>query len=171
MQGVRLALMTAVVCCLSGVIFAAEWLENPDWTTNSDFMVVNQITMGDDNESGLPTAYSTYEYDTYQVGSSIWCVEQEDILEDAVCFHSSVEPSVGVHLSVEAKDLDNTDFFNPGELWVGGVQRYNLLDLADDESVSFNVLLSISTEVVPEPGTLGLLVLGGLILLRHRRSA
>ena len=150
-----------------------------------------EVALYDDRNYG--GAYSSYQYDTSQVGASEWIgggLFGEVILEDVVTFHSSVEPtavengyygkqlidehgtgkpSIGVHLSVEGNSLDGTDYFHPDEPWISGAQRYNLIDLADDESVTFDLLLSISTEVIPEPGTLGLLILGGLLALRQQR--
>ena len=114
-------------------------------------------------------------------------------LEDVITFHSSLEPSavevgfygrssvddhaigkpsVGVHWSVEGNSLSGLDFFDPSapdELWVSGAQRYELGTLGIGEAISFDVLLSIQTEVVPEPCTVVVIALGGLAMLRRRK--
>lgn len=99
------------------------------------------------------------------------------VFDDVVAFHSRVapsafeighygiigtdshdvgKPSVGTHLSIEADALTDTDFFHPSLRWIGGAQRYDLVDLAPGEDASFEVLLSINAVplVVPEPSSL-----------------
>jgi len=68
---------------------------------------------------------------------------------DAGDDHSSAKPSVGVHLSVEDDALTGVDYFSPSDqYWVGGAQKYALGLLADGQTKSFDVMLSIKTGTV-----------------------
>lgn len=66
--------------------------------------------------------------------------------------HGTAKPSDGVHLSIEAdwatapySDRQGTDFFAPNDRWIAGAQRYALGSIADGQSVSVDVMLSILT--------------------------
>lgn len=66
--------------------------------------------------------------------------------------HSNGKPSDGVHLSIEDNwssapytSRINRDYFAPGDRWIAGGQRYNLGTLADGQSVTIDVMLSILT--------------------------
>ena len=147
-----------------------------------------------DDRSYGPSPWGDYKYDITQRGKDF--TPGGFLHDDVVSFHSKAapsawevgyygdedidshevgKPSIGVHLEVEGNSLDTTtDFFEPGEFWVSGAQRFDLIDLADGESASFDVLLSIqtSTTEVPEPGTWMLLGTGlvGLIGWRRKRN-
>ncbi|MCW5554119.1 MAG: hypothetical protein KIS67_18430 [Verrucomicrobiae bacterium] len=78
--------------------------------------------------------------------------------------HSIGKPSDGVHLSVENNWLtppysarQGTDNFAPTQLWVGGAQRWELGNLANGQSVSFELILSLrtGTRVPSGPGSSG----------------
>lgn len=142
------------------------------------------VAIYDDRNYG--GAYATYQYDISQTGTSMaWNggTGQEVELEDVVAFHSAVAPSAwevstydhmggkpaaGAHISIEGNSLDGTDYYAPegDPVWVGGAQRYDLVDLLDGESASFDVLLSVST--IPEPATMSLLAVGSVCMLRKR---
>ena len=71
---------------------------------------------------------------------------------DNVDSHSNGKPSDGVHLSVEDNwqsapysTRQGTDYFAPEHRWIAGAQRYDLPALADGESTSMDVMLSIRT--------------------------
>jgi hypothetical protein len=122
----------------------------------------------DDRDYG--GTHGAYRYDNTQLGQSFGfdtrtgvIVRHNDMLgfhdnhtpsaweegyfgKKGVDSHSVGKPGVGVHLSVEANALDNTDLFSPPETrWVSGAQRKDLGDLAPGESVTNCVLLSIAT--------------------------
>jgi hypothetical protein len=59
--------------------------------------------------------------------------------------HGVGKPSVGTHLSVEANALSGVDSFAPTVRWVAGAQRFELGTLAVNQSVTFDVVLSILT--------------------------
>lgn len=60
--------------------------------------------------------------------------------------HFSGKPSTGLHLRIEANDLQNGDSFHPTEgRWVSGAQRYDLGNLAAGASVTKNVVLTLQT--------------------------
>jgi Divergent InlB B-repeat domain len=66
--------------------------------------------------------------------------------------HVTGKPSDGVHLSVENNWLalpystrQGTDEFAPAQRWVSGAQRWNLGALANGQSVSLDVILSLRT--------------------------
>ena len=96
------------------------------------------------------------------------------------------KPSIGVHLSVEGNNLDGTDFFDPGEYWVSGAQRYDLDALLSGvgngdsildpgEMVSYDVLLSLYSDstAIPVPPAVWLFgsgLLGLIGMARRRRS-
>lgn len=85
--------------------------------------------------------------------------------------HQTAKPSVGTHLSIEAGLLNGVDFFDPGDadfpttvpsfgftapddLWISGVQEYSFGLIAPDQTVTFDVLLSLATEteiLPPDP--------------------
>jgi hypothetical protein len=118
-----------------------------------------------------PGAMSEYRYDITQQGDSFGTDIRDGSLvthHDTITLHSKVQPSaweagyygkmggvddhvegkpsVGVHLSVEANNLNNVDYFEPPEgQWVGGAQRYELGNLASNASVTFDVLFTIHT--------------------------
>ncbi len=110
-----------------------------------------------------PTAYEVGAYGLESVDSH---------LDDG---DSGTRPLNGVHLAIEADTLANVDSYMPAEAWVSGAQRFDLGSLAPTETVSFDVLLSISTvtTVVPLPPALLLLgsVLGGLGWFGRRRRS
>lgn len=121
------------------------------------------------------------------------------INDDVIAFHSKVEPDrfelgefgneanhdhetgkppTGVHLSVEAGQLDGvSDEKTPAGLWVAGAQQFDWGTLAANETRTIDVLLTISTTenlfLVPEPApsaaALGaLLALAGTAIARTR---
>ncbi len=59
--------------------------------------------------------------------------------------HFEGKPSVGTHLSIEENALNNVAYFAPDERWVAGAQQWDLGSLAPGETVSFDVLLTVST--------------------------
>jgi hypothetical protein len=72
--------------------------------------------------------------------------------DDTVDNHSIGKPSVGVHLSIEDNwthapyiTRQGTDSFFPVNRWVAGGQRYELGTLADGQSATVDVMLSILT--------------------------
>ena len=66
--------------------------------------------------------------------------------KEGVDDHRNGKPSVGVHLSVEAKALSGEDFFEPPEgRWVSGAMCFDLPDLLPGASAERDVLLSLST--------------------------
>lgn len=74
--------------------------------------------------------------------------------------HSSGKPSDGVHLSIEDNwqtapysSRQGTDNFAPAQRWIGGAQRWTLGSLAANQSVSFDVLLTIRTGTRVDTGT------------------
>ena len=73
--------------------------------------------------------------------------------------HSIGKPTDGVHRSIEENWLtapydtrQGTDSFAPPQRWVSGAQRWALGNLADGQSVSFEVVLSILTGSLVPPG-------------------
>jgi len=78
--------------------------------------------------------------------------------------HFMGKPSDGVHLSVENNwqsppysSRQGTDNFNPAEHWVSGAQRWNLGNLNPNQTVVFDILLSLrtGTRVTVTPGSSG----------------
>lgn len=60
--------------------------------------------------------------------------------------HVAGKPGTGVHLSVEADNLNNLDLFSPPEeRWVSGAQRFELMDMAPAEIVEIDFLVSLQT--------------------------
>ena len=59
--------------------------------------------------------------------------------------HVTGKPQTGGHLSVERKTLNGLAVFRTGTKWVSGTQAYALGDLNTDQTVVFDVLLSVST--------------------------
>jgi hypothetical protein len=66
--------------------------------------------------------------------------------------HSSGKPSDGVHLSIEDNwqnapylGRKNRDSFAPANRWISGAQRWELGSIADGQSVSFDIVLSLLT--------------------------
>ncbi len=61
--------------------------------------------------------------------------------------HVIGKPSIGVHLKVEADNLNtNIDFFSPPETrWVSGAQRFNLGTLAAGATTNIDMLLTVKT--------------------------
>ena len=60
--------------------------------------------------------------------------------------HEVGKPSVGVHLKVEADNLNSTDYFSPPEeRWVSGAQRFNLGNLVPGAAATIDVLFSLQT--------------------------
>jgi hypothetical protein len=126
-----------------------------------------------------PGKLSEYRYDNTQRGTSLAFNRITDeifSLEDTVCMHAmdvpaeiecdyygkegvdsheEGKPSVGAHLSVEANDLNDVDFFDPPEQrWVSGAMCFDFPDLAMGESHDITVLLSIrsvATFAAPAP--------------------
>lgn len=132
----------------------------------------SQMAVIDDRDYGGP--YGEYKYDVFERGLSITPDSDGQLFEhdDILAYHASLEPtaweaghygkeppdnhsvgkpSIGVHLSVESDTLSGTDLFDPGALWIGGAQRFGLGDLLEDDSVSFDVLLSIHTDTTAVP--------------------
>ena len=120
-----------------------------------------------DNRSYLGTL-SNFQYDTTLAGVDQWAVGAGAGLEDFISFHatsaptshevgyygiegngldnhSTGKPSVGTHLSIEANALNGVDAFAPPTRWVAGAQSWELGSLSSNQSVSFDVLLSILT--------------------------
>lgn len=128
-----------------------------------------------------------FHYDTTLAGVDSWAAGAGAGLEDFISFHAPSTPTAheigyygiegngvdnhgigkptdGVHLSIEANWLtapynarQGTDLFQPPTRWVAGAQRWELGNLAANQTVSFDVLLSILTgTMVPAgPGTTG----------------
>jgi hypothetical protein len=121
-----------------------------------------------------------FQYDMTLAGVDAWAVGAGAGLEDFITFHaasaptareigyygiegngldnhSTGKPSVGTHLSIEANALNGSDAFAPPTRWVGGAQRWELGSLSANQSVSFDVLLSIltGTKVTPGSGSTG----------------
>lgn len=74
--------------------------------------------------------------------------------------HGMGKPSAGVHLSIENNWTNppysarqGTDSFQPSQRWISGAQRWELGSLASNQSVSFDVLLSILTGTRVATGT------------------
>jgi hypothetical protein len=122
----------------------------------------------------------SYQYDTTLAGVDAWAAGAGAGLEDFITFHATSaptaheigyygiegngvdnhgigKPSVGTHFSIEANALNGMDNFQPPTRWVAGAQRWELGNLAPNQSVSFDVLLSILTgTMVPAgPGSTG----------------
>ena len=119
--------------------------------------------------AGLPM--SNYHYDNTQQGQSYGFDSRtgEIVLHhDTIAFHAMMtpdawevgyygkkgvdnhvvgKPSIGVHLKVEADNLDtNIDYFAPPETrWVSGAQRFPLGTLAAGATVSIDMLLTVQT--------------------------
>ena len=117
------------------------------------------------------TPWEDYQYDITQTGQSFSLNQvtgQVVLHSDIISFHSMVapvdwenglygqpstddhfdgKPSVGVHYSVEADDLDETvDVFTaPEGRWVSGAQKFELGALAPDATVSITMLLTIQS--------------------------
>jgi uncharacterized repeat protein (TIGR02543 family) len=133
-----------------------------------------------DNRIYAGPPLSNFRYDTTLAGVDQWAVGAGAGLEDFITFHATSsptaheigyygiegngldnhgmgKPSVGTHLSIEADALNGTDSFSPPTRWVAGAQRWTLGNLAVDQSVSFDVLLSIltGTRVPAGPGSTG----------------
>jgi len=70
---------------------------------------------------------------------------------DTVDNHGIGKPSVGVHLSIEdnwtggSLATKNRDYFAPANQWVAGAQRYEFGTIADGQSATVDVMLSILT--------------------------
>jgi hypothetical protein len=117
-----------------------------------------------------PGAMSEYRYDITQQGDSVGVDSRtgETVLHhDTITLHSKVQPSawetgyygkvgvdnhaegkpsIGVHLKVEANNLNNLDFFAPVEgQWVAGAERYDLGNLAANASATIDVLFTLHT--------------------------
>jgi hypothetical protein len=115
-------------------------------------------------------AMSEYRYDITQQGDSYGMDSRNGQIvlhHDTITLHSKVQPtawetgyygkigvddhtegkpSIGVHLKVEANNLNNLDFFEPSEGgWVAGAQRYDLGNLAANASATMDVLFSLHT--------------------------
>ncbi|MBX3421323.1 MAG: PEP-CTERM sorting domain-containing protein [Pirellulaceae bacterium] len=142
----------------------------------------------DDRPYGGPLA--AYHYDVSLRGLSvIGSYMHDDILSmhssrlptgwevgrygiEGIDSHVAGKPSVGVHLSVEADALSGLDLFDMATppRWVSGAMRWTFPDMPNGAVHRYDVLLSLSTETVPEPST-G--VLAGIVLLttclRRRR--
>jgi hypothetical protein len=67
--------------------------------------------------------------------------------------HEVGKPGTGVHLSVESGTLNGTSSIGPGDKWVGGAQVFSLGNLNPGGSVTFDVLLSVSTTQSVTPRT------------------
>lgn len=69
----------AVGYSVGSSVQAPTWLEPefsfPDWTTNSDFAVVQPMTLGDSNSQGLPTASSILENGALRVTQNVQIIE------------------------------------------------------------------------------------------------
>lgn len=117
------------------------------------------------------TPWEDYQYDITQTGQSFSLNQvtgQVVLHSDIISFHSMVapvdwenglygqpstddhfdgKPSVGVHYSVEADDLDETmDEFTASEgRWVSGAQKFALGSLAPDASVAITMMLTIQS--------------------------
>ena len=144
---------------------------------------------------GLP--FDDYHYDVTLRGTDKKQTPGFDH-DDVVSFHSDDAPSaweVGpydrlgpvdgtgkplmeIHIDVEKNILDSTrdHFLPPGVLPEGigsGAQRFSLGSLAPDQTVEFDVLLTVFSETTetpaPEPSTLMLLMSGFLLLGLTRR--
>ncbi len=73
---------------------------------------------------------------------------------ESVDSHSYGKPSVGVHVSIENNNLNNSDYYLPPEPWVAGGQAWGLGALAPSASTSFDVILTILTGTrIDETGT------------------
>lgn len=73
--------------------------------------------------------------------------------------HVTGKPSDGVHLSIENNwafapysTRQGTDSFAPANRWIAGAQRYELGSIADGQSVSVDVMLSILTGTTVSTG-------------------
>ncbi len=95
--------------------------------------------------------------------------------KEGVDNHGIGKPSVGVHLSIESGTLNGTDAFDPSNpaYWVSGAMNWNLGSLNANgqagDTATFDVLLTIHSTDVPEPASVILLGLSGMVLLRRRR--
>lgn len=130
---------------------------------------------------------SNFRYDTTLAGVDFWAFGAGAGLEDFITIHATSAPTAheigyygiegngvdnhsigkpteGVHLSIEANwqtapysAREGTDFFQPPTRWVAGAQRWTLGSLAPNQSVNFDVVLSIltGTKVPPGPGSTG----------------
>ncbi len=130
---------------------------------------------------------SSFQYDTTLAGVDAWAAGAGAGLEDFITFHAPSAPTAheigyygiegngvdnhgvgkptdGVHLSIEDNwqtapynARQGTDLFQPPTRWVGGAQRWELGNLAPNQSVSFDVVLSIltGTKVPAGPGSTG----------------
>jgi hypothetical protein len=128
-----------------------------------------------DNRS-YPGTHTNFQYDTTLAGVDAWATGAGAGLEDFISFHAATapaaheigyygiegngldnhsmgKPSVGTHLSIEANALNGVDAFAPPTRWVAGAQRWTLGNLAVNQSVSFDVLLSILTGTRVTAGT------------------
>lgn len=79
---------------------------------------------------------------------------------NGVDFHSIGKPSEGVHLSIENNwqsapyaARQGTDAFAPAQRWIAGAERWTLGSLGAGQSVSLDVLLSLCTATMVDPGT------------------
>jgi hypothetical protein len=79
---------------------------------------------------------------------------------NGVDFHSLGKPSEGVHLSIEDNwqtapyaARQGTDNFAPAQRWIAGAERWTLGTLANGQSVSLDVLLSLRTGTKVDLGT------------------
>ena len=86
--------------------------------------------------------------------------------------HAVGKPSVGVHLSIETGTLSGLDLFDLATppRWVSGAMNWKLPDLMPGMHTHYEVLLSISTNTVPEPSTWVLTLMGLVGLSRTRCS-
>jgi len=126
---------------------------------------------------------SNFCYDTTLAGVDAYAAGAGAGLEDFIGFHATSAPTAleigsygiegngvdnhgvgkptdGVHLSIEANWLtapyntrQGTDNFAPPTRWVSGAQRWNLGNLSPNQSVSFDVVLSILTGTKVPTGT------------------
>lgn len=74
--------------------------------------------------------------------------------------HAVGKPSDGVHLSIEANwqgspysSRQGTDWFQPSNRWVSGAQRWEMGNLAADQSVSMDLVMSLRTGTRVDAGT------------------